>query len=109
MRKERLIRCIEDGLKHILALKPGVSNDDAINAAVERFVAEEVSRFSVSELLSKFDTMEKGLTRFLDFLEKTVPSVQTSAVSSVEPHMHFYPQAPGYAAAAIAVQMHHSE
>ncbi|MDY6825508.1 MAG: hypothetical protein SWH68_17180 [Thermodesulfobacteriota bacterium] len=108
MRKERLVKCIEDGLKHILSLKPGVSNDTAINAAVGRFVAEEVSRFSASELLSNFDTMEKGLTRFLNFLEHQEPATNSSPVSLGD-DMKYCPQATGYAAAAFATDMHHHD
>ncbi|MDY6905869.1 MAG: hypothetical protein SWH61_14420 [Thermodesulfobacteriota bacterium] len=109
MRKERLIKCIEDGLKHILALKPGISNDDAINAAVERFIAEEVSRFSASELLSRFDTMEKGLTRFLDYLEHQTPAAQAVFSPSDSNHMKYCPGVSGYSAATIAADLQHAE
>lgn len=69
MSKEELLRCIAEGLNHILGLNLDEKDKKTVNAAVDMFIIEDASRYDEDELVNNFDTMEKGLHRFMCYME----------------------------------------
>ena len=69
MNKEGLLKCLAEGLNHILCLKLNKKNAKVIEAAVNMFIIEDASRYTAHEIIHNFSTMEKGLKRFLSYME----------------------------------------
>lgn len=69
MDKQTLLSQLEEGLTSILAQMTHPENRHAINLAIKFFILEDAGRCTVSELISRFSTMEEGLQEFLSYLE----------------------------------------
>ncbi|MFZ5570983.1 MAG: hypothetical protein ACOZF0_11290 [Thermodesulfobacteriota bacterium] len=69
MNKKEILEHLETGLSRVLF--PITAPDDrrAVSMAIKFFIIENAGRFSASELMSRFSTMEKGLVLFLQYLE----------------------------------------
>ena len=72
MGKEQLLKYLEEGLKHVLGLRLDPESQEAVETAVKMFIIEDASKYSEQELISNFSTMEKGLSRFMHYLETSV-------------------------------------
>ncbi len=78
MEKEALLKYLEDGLKQILCMDMDPATQESINTAISMFIIEDVSKYSEQELITNFSTMEKGLNRFIDYLESSIVTDRSS-------------------------------
>ena len=72
MEKQALLKYLEEGLRHILCMNIDPAIQESIDAAIAMFIFEDASKYSEHELITKFSTMEKGLTLFIEYLEESM-------------------------------------
>ena len=72
MGKPQLLKYLAEGLKYVLGMAMDSSSQQTIDAAVEMFIIENVSKYSEQELKTNFNTMEKGLNLFMEYLESNL-------------------------------------
>jgi hypothetical protein len=78
MAKKALLKYLEEGLKHVLCVNLDPATRESVNAAIAMFIIEDASRYSEKELITHFNTMEKGLVHFFDYIESSIVMDKTS-------------------------------
>lgn len=69
MTKKEILENLESGLNRVLFPMTAPCDRQAVGMAIKSFIIESAGRLSAPELITRFSTMEKGLTLFLQYLE----------------------------------------
>ncbi len=82
MEKGDMLKSLEEALKFVLGRELTGIDKISMESAIERFIVEEASRYSETELIEEFKTPEKSVNRFLRYLE-TIGAHETHGAGTV--------------------------